>query len=88
MAILNKKVQYKQLHCLYSKRTGDQLGPLKVNDPDLNSFLAKADQSQYGVASVNFKITDGVWQLTRKIPESLNFKTQFLNDQQRKILLP
>ena len=88
MAILNKKVQYKQLHCLYSKRTGDQLGPLKGTDPDLESFMAKADQSQYGVATVNFKITDGIWQLTRKTPESLNFKTQFLNDQQRKILLP
>ena len=88
MAILNKKVQYKQLHCLYGKRTGNQLTPLKATDRDLESFMAKDDQNQYGVATVNFKITDGVWQLTRKTPESLNFKTQFLNDQQRKILLP
>lgn len=88
MAILNKKVQYRQLHCLYSKRTGDQLGPLKVNDPDLNSFLAKADQSQYGVATVNFKIIAGVWHLSSKTPETLNFKPQFLTKLQRQVLLP
>ena len=88
MGILAQKTQYKQLHCLYSKRTLCQLGPLKVSDPDLESFLQKADPEQYGVATVNFKITNGVWQKTSCSPENLQFQSQFLTREQQNVLLP
>lgn len=87
MAILNKNIRYKQLHCLYSKKTLCQLGPLKARDPDLESFLSKADQAQYGTATVNFKITNNVWQVTGCTPEGLQFQPQFLTPEQSSILL-
>ena len=87
MGILAKKTQYKQLLCLYSKKTLNQLSPLKVSDPDVESFLAKADQEVYGVATVNFKVVDGVWQKTSSQPENLNFQPQFLTAEQRRTLL-
>ena len=80
--------RYKQLRCLYSKKTFNQLGPLKVNDPDMESFLARANQDQYGVAVVNFKIVNGVWHKTTCQPENLNFQRQFLTTEQAAVLLP
>ena len=88
MGILAKNTQYRQLRCLYSKKTMNQLGPLKVSDPDLESFLSKADQEQYGAATVNFKIVNGVWHKTSSSPEELKFQPQFLTREQRQILLP
>lgn len=88
MGILAKNTQYRQLHCLYSKRTLCQLGPLKVSDPDLESFLSKADPDQYGVATVNFKIVNGVWQKTSSSPAELKFQPQFLTREQQSVLLP
>ena len=88
MSILNKNIRYKQLHCLYSKRTLCQLGPLKVSDPDLESFLQKADPEQYGVTTVNFKIINGVWHKTSCSPENLQFQAQFLTKEQQNVLLP
>lgn len=88
MGILNKNVRYKQLHCLYSKKTFRQLSPLKVSDPDLESFLSKADPAQYGTAAVNFKITNGVWEKTSCSPENLILQSQFLSEEQRSVLLP
>lgn len=87
MAVLTKNIRYKQLYCLYSKRTLCQLGPLKARDPDLESFLSKADQSQYGTASVNFKITNDIWQIASCTPEGLRFQKQFLTSEQSSILL-
>lgn len=87
MAVLAKNTQYRQLHCLYSKKTFRQLSPLKVSDPDLESFLQKADPEQYGVATVNFKITNGVWQKTSCSPENLQFQAQFLTKEQQSVLL-
>ena len=87
MGILAKNTQYRQLRCLYSKRTLCQLGPLKVSDPDLESFLSKADQEQYGVATVNFKIVSGVWQKTGCSPPALKFQRQFLSKEQAAVLL-
>lgn len=85
---MSKNIQYRQLFCLYSKRTMSQLGPLKSRDPDLESFLSKADQTQYGTATVNFKITNNVWSVMSCNPEGLKFQPQFLTDQQQSILLP
>ena len=88
MAVLHKNIRYKQLSCLYSKITKNQLGPLKVSDPDLESFMQKADPEQYGVATVNFKITNGVWQKTGSQPDDLKFARQFLTREQAAVLLP
>ena len=88
MGILAKNTQYRQLRCLYSKKTLNQLGPLKVSDPDLESFLSKADQEQYGAATVNFKIVNGVWHKTSSSPADLKFQPQFLTREQQRVLLP
>ena len=88
MGIMAKqKNQYKQLHCLYSKKTFNQLSPLKVSDSDLESFLARANQEQYGVAVVNFKQVNGVWHKTSCLPPELNFQRQFLTAEQAAVLL-
>ena len=88
MGILAKNTQYRQLRCLYSKKTLNQLGPLKISDRNLESFLSKADPDQYGVATVNFKIVNGVWQKTSSSPEELKFQPQFLTREQQSVLLP
>lgn len=88
MSVTTKKVKYKQLHCLYSKKTLNQLGPLKAKDPEVESFLSRADQSHYGLATVNFKAVNDVWQHTGNTPANLNFQSQFLTEDQRRILLP
>lgn len=88
MSVTTKKVKYKQLHCLYSKKTLNQLGPLKAKDPAVEWFLSLADQSHYGLATVKFKAVNDVWKHTGTTPENLNFQSQFLTEDQRQILLP
>lgn len=87
MGVMANKTRYKQLQCLYSKRTGNQLGPLAVADAELADFIARADPAQYGIATVNFKEQNGVWVKTSSTPGQINFLPQFLTAEQRKILL-
>lgn len=82
-----RKIQYKQLTCLYNKKTNNQLSQLKTSDPDVESFMAKADPEVYGVATVNFKLINGTWQKTSSQPENLNFQRQFLTAEQAASLL-
>lgn len=87
MGILAKKTKYKQLTCLYNKKTNNQLSQLKTRDPDVEEFMSKADPEVYGVATVNFKLIDGAWQKTSSQPENLNFQRQFLTAEQAASLL-